>query len=230
METKNCKVCGKEINKKAEICPHCGCRIKSNTLKIVIICLTVIIGMIGLLIAYIKINDVREQKRVKKEQEKLKKEAQVLTKELESYIGKYKVIYDKELFQKEHPIYTLKEEIVIEEICHEEEGTVVDNCITMENSDAIEYVYNMNNHYVIYKDSNKNIFYFTLHPMVLNNNAQDASKETIKELELEQAYLCFEGDSKDLKQIECPKKIFENRIPNDLFDTKYHFELEKTNE
>ena len=39
----NCKECGKEINKKAEICPHCGCRVKSNNLKIIIICVIVFV-------------------------------------------------------------------------------------------------------------------------------------------------------------------------------------------
>lgn len=42
MEKIKCKECGKEVNKKAEICPNCGCRLKSNTLKIILICLTLL--------------------------------------------------------------------------------------------------------------------------------------------------------------------------------------------
>ncbi len=30
-----CSECGKEIHKKAEICPHCGCRVKQNKMLIV---------------------------------------------------------------------------------------------------------------------------------------------------------------------------------------------------
>ena len=47
MEKINCKECGKEINKKAEICPNCGCRVKSNTLKFIVICLIVIAIIVG---------------------------------------------------------------------------------------------------------------------------------------------------------------------------------------
>ena len=47
MKKIKCKECGKEISKKAEICPHCGCRVKSNTIKIIIICLIVIAILIG---------------------------------------------------------------------------------------------------------------------------------------------------------------------------------------
>ena len=50
-----CKECGKEINTKAEICPHCGCRVKSNTPKIIIICIIVIGVICGLLFMYFEL-------------------------------------------------------------------------------------------------------------------------------------------------------------------------------
>ena len=46
MNNKMCKYCGKEVNKKAEICPYCGCRIKSNILKIVLVNIGIIVVII----------------------------------------------------------------------------------------------------------------------------------------------------------------------------------------
>ena len=56
-----CKECGKDINSKAEICPNCGCRVKSDTLKIIIICIFVILSFLGAVYAYSKINSVIKQ-------------------------------------------------------------------------------------------------------------------------------------------------------------------------
>lgn len=56
-----CKECGKDINPKAEICPNCGCRVKSNTLKIIIICIVVMLSFLGVFYAYNKINSVIKQ-------------------------------------------------------------------------------------------------------------------------------------------------------------------------
>ena len=51
MNLVKCKECEKEINKRAEICPYCGCRVKSNVLKTIIICLMSI--YIPILICYV---------------------------------------------------------------------------------------------------------------------------------------------------------------------------------
>ena len=59
-----CKECGKEINEKAEICPHCGCRVKQN--KLIVIAF-VLIGMILVPISGVIImkcmNTLKERKR-----------------------------------------------------------------------------------------------------------------------------------------------------------------------
>ena len=57
MKTKTCKYCGNVVNIKAEICPKCGCRIKSNVFKISIICILTICALFGLYLLYINIYD-----------------------------------------------------------------------------------------------------------------------------------------------------------------------------
>ena len=49
-----CSKCGKEVNDEAEICIHCGCRIKNNSiinskdgLNAIRFCLTFFLGFIG---------------------------------------------------------------------------------------------------------------------------------------------------------------------------------------
>ena len=236
MEKIKCKECGKDINKKAEICPNCGCRVKSNTLKFIFICLVVITFIVGIYFSFIFVkHKIYENKKIE-EQKVMQEEAEKLKKILNSYIGKYIVKYDKELFKKDHPLFELKEEFTIDDQCYKkevdgmvQEGDIVDNCITMENSKFIPYIHISGNGYVIYKDSSKDIFYLALRNLISKNNSQDASKETLKEMELYSYYVCFEGDSNNLKQIDCPKKIFENRMPNDTLDSKYNFEIIKSN-
>ena len=85
MDTIKCKECGKEINKKAEICPNCGCRVKSNTLKIVIICISVIVVIC---IGYFGIKFVKQQivnNNIKKEQEIKQSEFEILKKRVNKY-------------------------------------------------------------------------------------------------------------------------------------------------
>lgn len=88
MEKIKCKECGKEINKKAEICPHCGCRVKSNTIKIAIVCIIIIGVFIGIYFSYETIksrynNKIRQDEQIKKEEYE--------NKVVESYLGNYKL-------------------------------------------------------------------------------------------------------------------------------------------
>lgn len=102
MEKIKCKECGKEVNKKAEICPNCGCRLKSNTLKIILICLTIIVVLacVFLEIKYVKnkVEDYRKLKEQKIEEQKKEEINQEETKIYESYLGNYNVSYNSELF------------------------------------------------------------------------------------------------------------------------------------
>ena len=89
MDTIKCKECGKELNKKAEICPNCGCRVKSNTLKIVIICILtiVVICICCLCIKFVKQQIVNNN--IKKEQEIKQSEFEILKKRVDSIAGTY---------------------------------------------------------------------------------------------------------------------------------------------
>lgn len=86
MEKKKCKECGKEINSKAEICPNCGCRVKSNTLKILLICMLVIFSFIG--ISY-GLKQVHNKAIEKKEIESQKQEEERKENIRNNLIGKY---------------------------------------------------------------------------------------------------------------------------------------------
>ena len=68
MEKVKCKECGKEISKKAEICPNCGCRVKSNLLKLIIVDILVIVIIVCGYFAFIKAKDAlknNQQKSIK---------------------------------------------------------------------------------------------------------------------------------------------------------------------
>ena len=58
MALTKCKECGKEISKDAEICPHCGKKIKKGNLFLKIVGLIFIIGFIGNLIHNDESNNV----------------------------------------------------------------------------------------------------------------------------------------------------------------------------
>ena len=86
MDKKKCKECGKEINSKSEICPNCGCRVKSNTLKILLICMLVIFSFIG--ISY-GLKQVYNKAIEKKEIESQKQEDERKENIRNNLIGKY---------------------------------------------------------------------------------------------------------------------------------------------
>lgn len=93
MRTKKCKECGKEINKKAEICPNCGCRVKSLTLKIIILFVLMILVIVTLYYAICGIKKLIHNNFKKMETEKA-------LNIINSYVGKYYIIHsDKELYE-----------------------------------------------------------------------------------------------------------------------------------
>ena len=239
MEKVKCKECGKEINKKAEICPHCGCRVKSNTLKIVIICLIIagllVIGYKGA--KYIK-HQIDENKRLeterieKEKRDKLNKEE---TKIYESYLGKYKISYDLELFKKEHPYYEIKDTADFSKKCYQkdstypkpQDGDILTDCLSIENAKTIEEVHSFDN-YRLYLNDKNNIIYAEFRSITKSCNIPSASTEDINESSLQSNYICFSGNSNELNQVNCPKEIYSKKTTSDTsWDSKYKFKLTK---
>lgn len=86
MDKKKCKECGKEINSKAEICPNCGCRVKSNTLKILLICMLVIFSFIGISYGLKQVhNKAIEKKEIKSQKQEEERKENIRN----NLIGKY---------------------------------------------------------------------------------------------------------------------------------------------
>ncbi len=233
MEKKKCKECGKEINSKAEICPNCGCRVKSNTLKIIIICLIVIASVIGgyFGIKYIK-NQIDESKRLKNEEilkEEKKKLNTVETKMFESYLGNYKLSYNSDLVRSNFNYMNFVDEINITKKCQSPpEGVDLSNveidkdCIVAVDFDTINYSFgSFPNWYYVYKTSeNSSILNFQFQQIAKSENYSEVIYNKI----------CFKQDlNNDLIQTECPiAKSFESSYDrSDSIDTKYGFKLTK---
>lgn len=83
-----CKECGKEINKKAEICPECGCRVKSNLLKLIIVDVLVIVAII---LGYFSFNTIKSSLR-KINQDNIKNQ----------YVGTWKLQEHKDIYPNEY--------------------------------------------------------------------------------------------------------------------------------
>ena len=233
MEKINCKECGKEINKKAEICPNCGCRVKSNTLKIAIICLIIVCLLVGGYIGakYIK-HQIDETKRIneerveKEEKDKLNKEE---TKMFESYFGNYKLSYNPNLVNSDFSNMNLVDEIKITKKCQSPpEGEDLSNieidedCIVAVDFDTISYSFgSFPKWYYVYKTSDNN--------SILSFQFQQIAKsEDYNEIVFNK--ICFKQDVNDsLIQTECPKAkgIKSSYDAKDSIDTKYEFKLTK---
>lgn len=241
MKTKKCKYCGKEINVKAEICPHCGCRVKSNTLKFIIICLIVIVILIG---AYFGVKYVKKEMDKKKEIE-AEKQAEISKQELiekytkfvESYSGNYTVSYNKELFNADHPIFELKDNVSILDkvenmgcigskqliVNDKEEEQSIDYC-DLGNIDTISVDNPMRSYaWTFNVNSDENILYTNVRMLTKATHTEDASNETMNELGLYDYFICFNtDDTNNLIQTECPDEIDVNKL-----DLNYNFKLTK---
>ncbi len=232
MEKIKCKECGKEVNKKAEICPNCGCRLKSNTLKIILICLTIIVVLacVFLEIKYVKnkVEDYRKLKEQKIEEQKKEEINQEETKIYESYLGNYNVSYNSELFFLEHPYYTIKQSISATKKCYRQgelyiqDGDILNDCLSFENAQTIPFIYSFDG-FIIYKKDSNIIFYTVFKNLVKSSIVPDASKESMDEIKLRDYDICFSGTESELKQIDCPAEI----SSDDSLSTRYEFKLTK---
>lgn len=231
MEKVKCKECGKEINKKAEICPNCGCRVKSNTLKFIVICLIVIAIVVGGYYGakYVK-HQSDENKRLEKEKiesekkDKLNKEE---TRMFETFLGKYKLSYNTELVNKELNDYTFVDEVSFEKKCYTialgdtaEQEIVKENCINGVDFETItEYGGGYPRMFYIYKIDDNNA--------ILNFQFQNVAKMDMWS-DIMNNHLCFKMEDEDnLIQTECTKRkngYSSYDDANDI-DTKYEFKL-----
>ena len=233
MEKVKCKECGKEINKKAEICPNCGCRVKSNALKIIFICtIMIVIVICGYIGAKAIKNQIDENKRLeterieKEKRDKLNKEE---TKMFESYLGNYKLSYNSNLVNSDFSNMNFVDEIKITKKCQSPpEGVVLSNieidedCIVAVDFDTIsESNGSFLQWYYVYKTSeNSSILNFKFH--------QIAKDETYNKIIYNK--ICFKQDlNNELIQTECTKrkKGYSSYDESDSIDTKYEFKLTK---
>ena len=233
METKKCKECGKEISKKAEICPNCGCRVKSNTLKFIIICLVVIFTLVG---GYFGIKQLKhnldENKKSSEKKEKQKANDNVNKKEeklFESFLGKYQLSYNNELVDSEFNGYSFAQEINIDKKCYfnlehvnVEEDDIVENCINAIDFETITYYPGAHPlMFHVYKIDNENA--------ILNFQFQNIAKHN-ESSELMNNRICFKKDSdNNLIQTNCTKRKngYASYEDTNEIDVKYEFKLTK---
>jgi|GEM_PF-2371013 len=241
MKKSICKECGKELSKKAEICPDCGVRVRIN-IKNSLITSAITIGiaiLIGLTILFgLFVRDKLDKIREKKELEQLTiKEKEMF----ESYLGNYKLSYNEKF--KENKFYNLieisdlKENISLENKCYlnplsrRGEGNIVDNCISFVNARTIEYVYPEKPVYIYKLDDNRTVMATFVENFIKNQNRINLLMNNILPEDEDILYqkLCFEFKSSDtLEQIKCPSNIntYRNGVI-DEFPTKYEFKLTK---
>ena len=195
MQTKKCKYCNKDIHIKAEICPNCGCRVKGNIFKIIVICIISIGALIGTYMGVITIKDkIRYRKIEKAEENEIIRQENVV----KTFIGNYKIVspeyievstYTGEYKKK----YNLLESITV----HEEK---------------IDYM-GVDENYIFYDDANvkPNIY-------VYEDNSKKIMIIYIKDLVSDEIdsiynrYVCLELKEDTLEQVKCR---------NDLLDSVY---------
>ncbi len=230
MEKIKCKECGKEINKKAEICPHCGCRVKSNTIKIAIVCIIIIGVFIGIYFSYETIksrynNKIRQDEQIKKEEYE--------NKVVESYLGNYKLSFNESLFYGDYSYYDsqfsrtyielLKENVDLSKKCYRkdpdypeytQEGDITKDCVVLDNlSDNGMLLIVPWDGMHIYIDKTKSIAEINLGNFVEKGVTNPDE------------YVCFQylNSSNDvLTQIECSETSGHKNVS---LNTKYEFKL-----
>ena len=233
MDKIKCKECGKELNKKAEICPHCGCRVKSNTLKFVIICLIVIAILIGGYFGckYIKhhIDENKKLEAEKIEKERIEKLNKKETKLFESYLGNYKLSYNSNLIASDFIDFKFIDEISINKKCQSPpEGVVLTNieidkdCIVAVDFETISESPGLYSWwYYIYKTSeNSSVLSFQFQNIARTDGYSKIIFNRI----------CFKNeDENNLIQTDCPtrKNGYSSYEATESIDLKYGFKLTK---
>lgn len=197
MQTKKCKYCNKDIHIKAEICPNCGCRVKSNIFKILVISIIVIGSLIGIYMGVITIKDkIRYNKMAKnKENERIR-----MDNILNSLVGSYSINNPKSIeISTNTGDYTM-------------EYALLDKVII--NKDDIQYLDGTYIHYIgvdksiyVYEDNN-DIF------MIIY--VQDIVSDDVDSIH--NRYACLKLDSNSFKQVKCKSGIYDS-VVNELDDS-----------
>ena len=229
MQTKKCKYCNKDIHIKAEICPNCGCRVKSNTLKFIIICVSVIIVLLG---AFYGINKLSH---IIKENQRINKEKKVLEKELplfESFLGTYKISYNEEIFNRDFKNFSTYDEFSVNKKCSYDfneitpnEDDIVEDCLCSVDFDAIKAFCTGNSSVKkVYKlDDNNGILNFNVSNIIVMNDNNYYDEVFFKNI-------CFKknGDNTFI-QTECVKRKngYSSDDDKEYLDSKYEFKLTK---
>lgn len=230
MEKVKCKECGKEINKKAEICPNCGCRVKSNTLKIVIICLIISVLLLGGYIGakYIK-HQIDENKRLeteKIEKDRIGKLKKSETKILESYFNNYSA--SSETLNQ----FVFRNYIPLKKCEVSQEGEIGNYedfvCVSFENAETIDRFVGLYTFDLYKLEDNKTILATYLENLVDRSKIDfmNIDDETVKLL---YEKVCFKfDDENNLMQTSCPSIVSgEMNGVKEKLDLKYEIKLTK---
>ena len=198
---KKCKYCNKDIHIKAEICPHCGCRVKNNIFKIILICIIVIGALIGIYMGVITIKDkIRYNKIAKDNENELKREENIKSK----LVGKYSIINPDVI-----EISTFTGD-------YTKDYTLLDNVSI--NIDEIKYLDGTYIHYMsvdkdhkklyVYEDSNN--IYMIIYIQDLVNEEMDG---------VYNRYTCLKLDGDNLKQDKCKSGLYDS-VVNELDESE----------
>ena len=201
MQTKKCKYCNKDIHIKAEICPNCGCRVKSNIFKILVIFIIVIGSLIGVYMGVITIKDKIRYNRIAKnnENEKIRKDNI-----LNSLVGSYGINNPKSIeISTNTGDYTM-------------EYTLLDKVSF--NKDDIQYLDGTYIHYMSVDKDHKSIYVYE------DNNdtfmiiyVQDIVSDEVDSIH--NRYACLKLDSNSLKQVKCKSGIYDS-VVNELDESE----------
>ena len=201
MQTKKCKYCNKDVHIKAEICPHCGCRVKNNIFKILLICIIVIGTLIGIYMGVITIKDkIRYNKIAKDKEIELKRKEDIKSK----LVGKYSISNPKEIelstFTGDYPKnYTLLDEVSIN----------IDEIYYLDGT-YIHYMSTDKDHKKIYVYEDDNSIYMIIYIQDLVNEEMDG---------VYNKYTCLKLDGDILEQIKCKSGIYDS-VVNELDESE----------
>ena len=228
---RKCKKCHIVLDDKTKICPVCGIKVKSNIVKYIVITI-IIIDLIVATFLFTKIKEeydkVQELKRIEQENLKLIDDE---TKMFESYLGKYKISYNKEEVSKSLSNYKIKEKIDLNKKCYTADGqdeptqSIVDsNCLNAIQFKTIKQYKRLSNAstYQVYKIDDYNSI------LKIKLNSISTIKDYSKKLDQQYQIICFKHDeSSNLVQTKCVDENDDLSYQN--LDIKYEFKLTRIN-
>ncbi len=205
--------CGKEIRKNAEICPNCGCRVKSINLRITVICMIVVLIIIC---AIQSVKLISSRISIEAENDERQKNLLHENETIEKYLGTYRLIFSEGLFYADYgnKISKLKYDFDFSEkpkapMVECKKCVVLDNPVSNENM----FISPFEGLHVYIDDSSVAVINLSVF-------VEEGLKDT-------KEYVCFRFSGDDsLTQIECPDITKRN---NSSLSTKYDFKLIRVN-